>query len=309
MKIPRWGFRIGWDDFVVGLRSEAQRYGLRIDDSHFQSGIVPLPDSAVYDGWDLRALASHCRDLEPHEWLGAIRAHLFEVYGRAGELEVVAAAPPTARVVKAASVVTKPTTTFPDRLRAQVFGDAFVAARALDIRAVAMQELGDAWLVLVEDRGGGAEAVVTWDALKANAIARDAAFALALRQALADTAPAMQQRATEVPGAAISVMLSAGKRYVGACMLELLARRTAPCIVAPLSWLHWVVVELAPGAIAATLPAVHDVVEPLRAQLAAALPADAHVTPTYWWWQVGEPPEPFAIDGVLPLGLERALTS
>ena len=42
IKAPRWGFRIGWEDFIVTVRREAQAYGLTIDDRHFS---LLTPDS------------------------------------------------------------------------------------------------------------------------------------------------------------------------------------------------------------------------------------------------------------------------
>ncbi len=98
-KVPRWAFRTGWEDFVLTLREEAQCYGFAFDDKQLADGMIALPPRATLTHWDLRALATHCRDLEPHEWLGQIRESLFSAYGHAGDVELVASAPPTARTV------------------------------------------------------------------------------------------------------------------------------------------------------------------------------------------------------------------
>ena len=97
----------------------------------------------------------------------------------------------------------------------------------------------------------------------------------------------MQVRVAAVPGAKLEVCVTTpDHRYLGACMLESLARRTSSCIVVPLTWLHWVVVALEPDATAATLRAARDLVEQLRANL--AVPADVWVPPTYAGWMPGQ---------------------
>ena len=95
--VPRWAFRTGWSDFVVALREEARCYGLAFDNDQLATGLVPLPVAALVDTWDLRTLATRCRDLDPHEWLAQIRASLFAAYGREGDVELVDGPPPGAR--------------------------------------------------------------------------------------------------------------------------------------------------------------------------------------------------------------------
>lgn len=96
-KVPRWAFRTGWGDFVVALREEARGYGLAFDNAQLEVGAVVLPPGTLVESWDLRTLATRCRDLDPHEWLAQIRASLFEAYGRDGDVELVDGPPPGVR--------------------------------------------------------------------------------------------------------------------------------------------------------------------------------------------------------------------
>ena len=163
-KVPRWAFQTGWADFVVGLAEEAQRYGLRIDDTHVATGVVPLPQTAALETWDLRPLATRCRDLEPYEWATAIRESLFDAFGRDGDVELVAAPPPSARTQRPEPPRHRrddsPRAIVRDRLRVQVFGRDYVSGMQLDRDGIAMRPFGDAWLALVEDLAGASEITV-----------------------------------------------------------------------------------------------------------------------------------------------------
>ncbi|MCX5747272.1 MAG: hypothetical protein NT062_32800 [Proteobacteria bacterium] len=312
VKVPRWGFRTGWEDFLLQLRMVAHTYGLTVDDTHFVGGIVPLPPTAQYETWDLRPLATRCRDLDPHEWLAAIRAALFEMYGRLGDVEVVEGpptgtrhAPPraparlTAGTATPTRVVTDPATTMQQRLRVQLFGHDYFSM--IDKTAVATRTLGDAWLTLVEDLPGG-EVTVSWASLRAAGIDRDEALQIGLANGVASTAPDVQLHTLAIPGA-ICELSVANSFYLSAVMIATHARMPAgsPVIACALTWHHWMIATLADDATPGTLVALRALVTQLRAEI--HVQRAEWIGDSLWWWPPGHEPTPFTVDGELPAAL------
>lgn len=290
-KVPRWGFRVGWDDFVDALRDEARELGLELDEDSLAAGSLALPETARETEWNLRALAARCRELEPHDWQAEISRSLYAAFGRLP--------PPRDSGLPEANE-------FRSRLRVQVFGNDYVVATALATDRIAMKRFGDAWLVVVQDLVGG-EATTTREALANDGITLDQAFELGRKLGVADTAPHAQTHTLATPGAVIELAV-ANTFYLSAMMLEAHARLPAETAVVAcaVSWHHWVLATLERGtATRETLRAIGEIVANLRANISVT-PAET-IGGSLWWWPIGGEPEVFVPDGKLPDGLAAAL--
>lgn len=296
-KPPRWGFQTGWLDFVIALRTRARDYALTIDDVQLARGVVPLPEEATYEYWDLRAIAAVCRDAEPQQWDALLRAALLELYGRAGDVDLVDAPPMSTK--SGAADLRLPTR---ERLRVQVFGAAALAG--LDPSVVAGRALADAWAVIVE-AFPGADAIVTRGQLAAAGISEEEAFSLGLANGVQVAAADAQVTTLALPGAACQLVVSSSA-FLGAVMLTAHARLRAgtPMIMVPLTWRHWVQVTLGPTASRETIARLVQLVGTLAGNL--AVPRAEWVGTTLWWWPPGEPPTPFA-PSALPAALAARL--
>lgn len=303
-KIPRWGFRIGWEDFIVAVRTVARSYGLTIADAAFSGdGVVALPEDAAYEAVDLRPIAAACHDLDPPRWDEVIREGFRRMYGRAGDIEVLEdarEAPPPMRAAPAAVTAT----TLHERLRVQVFGAAYLAPLARD--QIALRPLGDAFAVLTQDFAGSAESTLTWAELAAAGIDVDAAFSRGRENGVQATIDDIQAFGATLPHATAEIFVS-NRFYLSAVILESHARMPpgTPVIACPISWHHWVMAtlgeELTRARLAETIAALRALVDSLLA--AVNVPASEWIGTSLWWWPAGQAPDVIAVDGELPATL------
>jgi hypothetical protein len=271
--VPRWGFRIGWADFVAQAHDIAGQSGTELDENV------------------LRALADACRDLEPHAWSAQIRKSLDEILGRRdARLE-----PPIANE-------------FRRTLRVQMFGREYFTTLNLPGERLVARPFGDAWLAVVQD-AIGAEVSTTRDDLARDGISVAQAFALGQMLGVSDTASQVQNATLGVAGATIDIAVT-NAFYLSAVMLEAQAKLPADSaiVACPVSWHHWVLATLERRtATRDTLRAIADVVDKLGAGIQVA--AAERIGSSLWWWPPGQDPDPFTPDGTLPHGLASALRS
>lgn len=319
-KVPRWGFRTGWEDFLVEVRTVARTYGLTIDDAIFYGeGVAELPEDATYSAIDLRPVAAACRDLDPHHWGGVIRKTFVEMYGREGDIEVLEDAgdapqqrqpnqagveqqkkKPRSGATNSTAIVTSPATTLPERLRVQVFGKDYISMLAKD--KVAMRPMGDAYAVLTQDIFNSSETTLTWEDLELAGLDVDAAFSLGIENGARATLHDVQTFGADLPNAKAEIFVS-NQFYLSAMLMmshAMLPPETA-VVACAISWHHWVFATLGEGADRETLVAMRKLVDGLLE--AVKVPPSEWIGTSLWWWPVGKAPEVIPVDGELPASL------
>ena len=295
-RTPRWGFSVGWEDFVQTVREQLAQRGVELAEELPPDGEVALPEAAEYETWDLRSVSEACRDRGPQDWAPLIAESLAEAFGAPVAL-AIPGAPPPPPVTRSSSHL--------DQLRAQLFNPALAAVVSTTI---ARRPVGDLAEIVVAEMQGNVQ-LLQWRELAELGLDRDEAFAIGRRNAAAETLEITKLVTDAVPGAAGELFLSNGS-YLSAAMLEACARVPAgtPLIVAPMTWHHWLLFTLGPDANRATLAAI-------RAMIAATLPAidtvpsaSAWLSPAAWWWPGGTPAPVVLVDrGELPPDLARLL--
>jgi hypothetical protein len=297
-KPPRWGFTDEWEQFVGDLVRIAAEWELALTPAAIAPGRIDLPESATYEYWDLKALAARCRDLEPHEREGAIRADLLEMVGYPATrptVEVVDESAPTdARDANQRVTRTGDTPIDPASLRAQIFGDLYFSM--VDHDKIACRKLGSAWLVMVQELPGG-ESTVTRANLAKLGLELDAAFDLGIAQGLARMTE-VQVAALQVPGAKAELIVANGF-FLSALMLSPNAPGSiAADIKCAISWHHWLIAELEPTADRATLEALQALVVQIGEGVKVA--ASEWIGTSLWYWPPDCEPTPFTLDSLPP---------
>lgn len=296
-KPPRWGFTDEWEQFAGALVAIAAEWELALTPKAIQSGRIDLPEHAAYDYWDLKALASGCRDLEPYQREEAIRADLLEMFGHPATRPTVEPieepAPDHARDANVRESRLEATS-----LRAQIFGDAYFSL--VDREKIACRKLGNAWLVMVQEYPGG-EATVTHAQLATLGLDLDAAFELGIAQGIARMGE-VQIAKIEVPGAKVELVI-ANDFFLSALMLSPHAPGSiAPDIKCAITWHHWMIAELEPAANRATLEALQKLVDQIGEGVKVA--ASEWIGTSLWFWPPDSEPTPFTLDS-LPAPLAR----
>jgi hypothetical protein len=314
---PRWGFSVGWDDYVAAVREQLERRGLTLDDGAWKRGRVELPETADYEEWDLRAVTERCRELEPQEWEPLLEESLAEALGSPGPAvpELVEQVDPMLAAVLEADPVLRAAMYLDeevpvgqesdqptgarfdpplerDHIRVQFFNGELAATFSA---AVAKRPLGDAAMILVADMGF-AEATLQWSDVEALGLSRDEAFAVGRENGARVMAGTVQGMEFTLPGARGSIIVSNGF-FLGAAMFEIRDRLPAgtPVITAPISWHHWIQFELEAGATRATLTTMRDFVAQVAEGITTISNVSAWVTRSLWWWPAGAT-EPVVID-------------
>ena len=169
----------------------------------------------------------------------------------------------------------------------------------VDRTAIACRPFGDAWLVLVEDLGGG-EATITHRKLAEQGLDAAAAFPLAIEQG-AVACPDAQITEVAIPGARCELAV-ANSFYLASLMLFTHDRIPAgtPLVVVALTWHHWIVATLEDSGTPATLAAIAELAATLAAGVSVA--ASEWIGTSLWWWPPGTAPEPFTL-AALPAAL------
>lgn len=150
---------------------------------------------------------------------------------------------------------------------------------------VAKRPLGDAVMMLVADLDGASETSLSWAEVEALGLSDDEAFALGRRNAVADVGGEIMTQTLAMPGATCDVAVC-NRFYLGGAMLELRTQLSAdaPIVVCPLSWHHWLVFQLEPGATRATLAAMRELADQLADGITTIRNISAWVTRSLWWW-------------------------
>ncbi|MFT3699074.1 MAG: hypothetical protein QM831_38365 [Kofleriaceae bacterium] len=322
-KPPRWGFTDEWELFVERLTAIAAQWNLTLTAKQIEKGRVDLPEDAAYDYWDLAPLGARCRDLAPHKRGEAIYADLVEMFGRThdnAEVEVVDGAPPATahaanadltddeiddmmssddgieRVLNAKMPAPQPreASVLEADLRAQIFGGIYFSI--LDHDKIACRKIGDAWLAIVQETPGG-ESTLTHGQLKSIGHDFDSALTIAIAQGLGRVR-AMQRNKLAVPGAKIELYVS-NDFFMSALMMSPQKPETlAGDIKCPITWHHWLVADLEPGATVETIKAIQDLVTELGEKLAVA--HMEWIGTSLWWWPPDSEPTPFTLETLPP---------
>jgi hypothetical protein len=297
-KPPRWGFTDEWEQFAGALVTIAAEWELALTPATIQSGRIDLPEHAAYDYWDLKALASGCRDLEPYQREEAIRADLLEMFGHPATRPTVEPieepAPETARDANVRVTRTDGTRVEPASLRTQIFGDTYFSI--LDHETIACRRLGNAWLVMVQEYPGG-EGTVSRAQLAQLGLDLDAAFDLGIAQGMARMAE-VQIAKLEVAGAKVELLV-ANDFFLSALMLSPHAPGSiAPDIKCAISWHHWLIAELEPTANRATLEALQTLVDQIGEGVKVG--ASEWIGTSLWYWPPDSEPTPFTLAALPP---------
>lgn len=110
-------------------------------------------------------------------------------------------------------------------------------------------------------------------------------LARARTQAIADAAPSLHFEPVDVADTTAEVVISE-QPYVGACLVDLLARAQGTYVVAPISWRHWILHAIGDATTDATLAAIVELAQRLRSR---ARPAERLGAQLYHWPGNGQP--------------------
>jgi hypothetical protein len=292
-KPPRWGFTDEWEQFVGDLVTVAAEWELALTPALIKEGRIDLPEAAAYEYWDLKVLASRCRNLEPYQREEAVRADLLEMFGHPATRPTVEPldepAPQEARDANVRVIRTDDARLEPASLRTQIFGETYFSI--VDQKAIACRRLGNAWLVVVQEYPGG-ESTVRLDQLSELGLDLDTAIDLGIAQGMARMAE-VQLAKVEVPGAKVELVI-ANDFFLSALMVSPHAPGSiAPDIKCAISWHHWMIAELEPTANRATLEALQALVDQIGAGVKVA--ASEWIGTSLWYWPPDSEPTPFTL--------------
>lgn len=293
-RTPRWGFQIGWEDFVQTVREQLAQRGGELAEVLPPDGRVPLPESAEYETWDLGHVSETCRDRGPQDWAPLIAESLDAAFGAVVALAVPGTPPPPP--------VTRSSTHL-GQLRAQLFNPTLAAIAS---PTIARRALGDLVEIVVAELQGNVQLLQARELAELGLDPAEA-FAIGRRNAAAEPLEVQKLVAGPVPGATGELYLSNGI-YLPATMLAAHARVPAgtPLVLAPMTWHHWLLFTLEPDATRATLATIRAMIATTIGAIDTVHAASAWLSPAAWWWPAGTAaPVVLADGGELPADLAR----